>query len=205
MLASMLANQVNSFLLDWQKKGQQPDDNAWQVVFKSANKAIALSPVDNAEYYEYLGQVWEWKKFEASQTNEAAIASREAALKAYRTSIELKPQWPYTVIKLAYVKLRLNQVDAEFNQALKTAFNNGPWRIDINKRIAEMGLMAWPQLSKKSKVVAHTAIKRTVDYGYKDGKWLEQRAQDSNQLALFCMLLTNETKQKKHLCESGVA
>mgnify|MGYP000385496623 CR=1 FL=1 len=201
MLASMWATQANSFLLDWQEKAQQPTDSAWQVAFKAANKSIALSPVANADYYDTLGQVWEWKQFEASQTDPAAIETREQALNAYRRSIELKPQWPYTVIKLAYVKLRLNQIDTEFNQSLQNAFNRGPWRIDINKRIAEMSLMAWPQLTNDNKVMARTAIKRTVNYGPSDAKWLESRAKTNNRHALFCLLLPHDMKEKRQICK----
>jgi len=201
MLSSIWANQVNSFLLDWQDKGEQPTERAWQIANKAANKSIALSPVDNAEYYEVLGQVWEWKLFEARKTEQAAIETREKAINAYRRSIELKPQWPYTLIKLAYVKLRLNQTDTEFNQALQNAFNRGSWRIDINKRIAEMSLMAWSSLSDNNKIIARTAIKRTVKYSPRDAKWLENRAQTNNQLAIFCLLLSTETKEKRKLCK----
>lgn len=200
MLASMWDTQVNTFLVDWEQKGLQPKQKAWQIAFNAVNKSISLSPIKNANYYDHLGRVWEWKQFNHPFGDKTATESREHALQAYRQSVILKPQWPYTWVSLAYIKLRLNQLDEEFNDALQSAFRLGPWRIKSNKHIANMGLTSWSNLEGKTKIIVMSAIKRTVSYGPRDARWLENRAKENGQHTLFCLFIIQEMKEKRKVC-----
>ncbi|NIV36152.1 MAG: hypothetical protein GWN58_43905, partial [Anaerolineae bacterium] len=55
---------------------------------------------------------------------------------AYRRSVEWRPLWPYTWVRLAYTKLSLLALDDEFDRALAKAARLGPWRIDVNQPLA---------------------------------------------------------------------
>ncbi|PHS73120.1 MAG: hypothetical protein COB22_02305 [Cycloclasticus sp.] len=200
MLASFWGNQVNSFLIDWEQHGVEPESEAWQVAYEAANKAITLSPVADAEYYNYLGRVWEWQQFTKKFGDSTAQASRQNALIAYRQAVALRPQWPYTWVSLAYTKLRLLQIDEEFMHALNTAAKYSPWRIKSNKRVAEIGLMAWFDLDQATKRTVITAIQRTVNFNVNEARWLEKRATQSNQLLILCGVIEQEMRVKLKGC-----
>jgi len=200
LLASVWDNQVNSFLEDWQQHREEPAPDAWQVAYDAVNKAISISPIENASYYNHLGRVWEWRQFSKPLGHPAAIESRQHALVAYRQAIQLRPQWPYSWLSLAATKLRLLQLDEEFMRALQMSAKLAPWRITSNKQIAEIGLMTWADLDKTTKQTVTTAIQRTVNYSGGTAKWLQTRANESDQRVLFCGLLTLESKVKRKVC-----
>ena len=201
-MAAFWANQLNTFLVDWEQKNIEPDPRAWQVAFDAAEKAIALYPIANADYYDRLGRVCEWKQFQHPFGDKAAADSRQRALEAYRQSVETRPLWPYTWVSLAYTKMRLLQIDDEFSVALHRSVELGPWRIKSNKRVAELGLMAWFDLDNKTKALVLESIRRTVDFGSGEARWLESRAADSNRQLIFCGVLSQEIKEKRKICSA---
>lgn len=70
----------------------------------------------------------------------------EAALEALRKAVSLRPVSPYTWSMLLYVKSQLGEVDGEFGQALSNAVSLGPWEPEVQRTVAEIGLMNWERL-----------------------------------------------------------
>jgi len=200
MLAGFWADQMNTFLTDWQQRGEQPADDAWQIAYEAATKAIELYPVENGEYYSGLGLVWQWKQYHNFFGDFEAKHSRQQALAAYRIAVIARPSWPYDWANLAFSKVRLLEFDNEYKAALHKAVELGPWRIGINKQVAEMGLISWPELDLATQEIVLEAIKRTVDYGPRDSKWLEKQAKRWQMMAIFCGSIDDELKLQRKIC-----
>lgn len=202
MMAGFWARQLNTFLLDWESKNVEPNPKAWQVAFYAANKAIALYPAANADYYDRLARVWEWKQFQHAFGDPSAHDSRLHALDAYRQSVVLRPLWPYTWGSLAYTKMRLLQIDAEFSEALRNAVRLGPWRLRSNQQVAEMGLITWPDLDDETRWLVLESIRRTVSSNTSAARWLEERAIQLNRHLIFCGVIDPEVKSRRNICKT---
>ena len=200
VIANMWINQSTLFLADWRARGTEPSKVAWRVAFNATNHAIFYSPVKNAHYYDVLGHIWDWRHFTQAYGDPHFNQSRLYAVDAYRQATILRPAWPYSWINLAYAKLKANALDDEFNQALDSAFKAGPWRIQVTRHVANIGLLAWHKLTDDTKAAVMIAVNRTVSYNAAEARWLETRAKLSGQHALFCLLVRADNKQRRGLC-----
>ncbi len=200
IFASMWAQQATIFLADWQKRGIEPSEAAWQVALSAANKAITYSPVKNAHYYDTLGHIWDWRHFTQAYGDTSVAQSRLHAIRAYRQAIKLRPTWPYSWINLAYAKLKSDELDDEFNQALDSAFQSGPWRIKVNRHVADIGFAAWGRLAGDTRRIVLTAINRTVAYSRDEAHWLEASASLSGRHALFCFFIADHIQKQQGIC-----
>lgn len=154
-LAGVARYQAEAFLQDWQGKAVEPEDRAWQVAAKAAQRAVAWYPVANGDYLDRLGRVHSWRFYQQPYGSavlltslplaQAAVieASRRQALAAYRASVEVRPGWPDSWARLVHAKLYLLELDGEFEQAFLRAADQGPWRGAVNLELAEIGLTAW--------------------------------------------------------------
>src|SRR5690606_16680467 len=133
-------------ILDWADKRQTPSERAWRVAHDAAQRAIDFYPAHHGDYYDRLGRVHEWQQLDLPVGAVAAEPSRTAALQAYRQSLEHRPTQPYTWAQLAFIKMRLWQLDDEFRQAITNAHQFAPWQRRANAAVAEAGLIAWPML-----------------------------------------------------------
>lgn len=172
IFSALFNQQANRFLDDWQASGKQPDERAWNVAYNAANKAISWYPGEDANLYNNLGRVLEWKQFTLPIAAPEAQESREAALRAYRRATELRPTWPYTWGDLALVKARLGQADTEMVNALEQALKNGPWREKVLTRITQVGLLNWWQLPEEGRAVTLEAITRGLSLNQRTAKQL---------------------------------
>lgn len=139
--------QAQAFLADWETKSAQPSQRAWDVAHQAARRAIAHYPVANGAYLERLGYIHAWQHFSQPFGSTDAQPSRQAARDAQRAAVQARPTWPYAWAALAEAKLNLLEFDDEFHQALANALRYGPYRADIQRRVAAVGFIAWPQLS----------------------------------------------------------
>lgn len=200
MLAGFWATQINSFLTDWQQKGEPPTAEAWQIAYQAANNAIRLYPVVNGEYYSHLGLIWQWKQYQNFFGDIEAKHSRQQAVEAYRIAVTARPSWPYDWANLAFSKVRLLEFDDEYKAALHKAMEFGPWRIGINKQVAEMGLISWDELDQPTKDLVVEAIRRTVNHGTRSANWLEKQAKRWQMMPVFCGATDAELKVEQKIC-----
>lgn len=151
--------QTRAFLADWESKSALPNPHAWEFAHQVATRAVEHYPVANGAYLERLGFVYAWRDFTLPFAHPDAQLSREAARNAQRAAVEARPTWPYAWLALAHAKLNLLEFDDEFNHALSQALHYGPWRTNIQRGVAEIGFVAWPQLSEEQR---NTAIEQAV-------------------------------------------
>lgn len=183
--------QASAFIAHWEKQRSQPSEQAWQVAADAINRAIKYHPAANGTYLEKRGYIYQWQYADAALDEPTALASRHAAVQAQRDATQARPTWPDAWAALAYAKLSVLEFDDEFTHALQQAQHFGPWRIGINRRIAEIGLTALAVLNTDQTAVIFTAAQRTAQYSVNERKWLFALAQETKHLAALCQALTH--------------
>lgn len=200
LLAGIAGYQADAFLSDWEKKGEEPNERAWQIARAAAQRAIDLYPVANGAYQHRLGLIQQWKQFRQPFGAPNAEASRRAALETFRAATQARPTWPDHWAALAYAKLNLLEFDAEFRAALAQARELGPWRIAINRRIAEIGFIAWPQLDATERASILESARRTVAYSPQEAQNLLAIVEHTGMTTTLCQSLSDELKASRKLC-----
>lgn len=186
LLANMHQYRASSFLSDWEQKRQVPSDKAWQVAEDAMTQAIAWYPSANAAYAEQLGYMWQWRGYSANTAPAEKQSSQQNALQAFRQATSVRPSWPYAWSGLAYAKMIAGEYDQEFQQALQQAVHYGPTRIGINRRIAEIGLISWPQLDAEQRALVLEQASRTARYGRANRTQMFNVAADVGRVELLC-------------------
>lgn len=199
LLAGIAGYQAQAFLNDWTSKGQQPSPQAWQIAHGAALRAIDLYPSANGEYLERLGRVLRWQHWRQPASAELE-QSRRQALQAFRSATAARPTWPSNWAALAYAKLYLRELDDEFAHALQQAQTLGRTRIDINRSLAEIGLIAWPVLDAQQEQDTLEAARRTVAYSQREAQNLFAIAESAGMDFELCESLDEALKQARKIC-----
>ncbi|GAA0691888.1 hypothetical protein GCM10009104_18600 [Marinobacterium maritimum] len=200
LLAGIASVQGEMFLQDWEQKRTAPSERAWQVAFEAANRSNSLLPIDNGEYLDRLGRVNEWQGVFKPFGDVESIESRRDALTAYRQAAQLRPLWPHTWAQLAYIKLRLLEFDKEFDQALLQADRLGPWRMSVQAQLAEIGMIAWPQLDQQQRRSVWMSLQKTLMYDAARTRPLVQLARDAGLYRQMCLTLDERLLAERKLC-----
>lgn len=198
VVAGVARFQAEAFLQDWQRKAAEPEGRAWRVAAAAALRAVAWYPVANGDYLDRLGQVQSWRFYQQPHgvaalltslplTQASAIeASRRQALAAYRAAVAVRPGWPGSWARLAHTQLYLLQFDDEFAAAYAQAAQLGPWRIDVNRELAEMGFHAWPALTERQREIALEHGVRAGESGPSVAQAVQRLAAQAGVLARLC-------------------
>lgn len=200
LVAGSARYQAEAFIEDWEINGTRPSDEAWAVAKDAADRALAFYPGINGDYYDRLGQVEEWKTVGSLYGDEAMQPARESALTAYRQAVSARPDWPHSWVQIAAVKLRMLEIDDEFDRAFRAGFENGPWRIEINSRLAEIGLVAWPELNEEQREQTLESARRTAEYSDDMARQLLYLAKDIDRAEVLCDALPVELKFDRAIC-----
>ncbi|WP_295456487.1 hypothetical protein [uncultured Thiodictyon sp.] len=202
LLAALFAGQTQTFLDDWFAQGGAPSPPAWEVARQAATSAIALFPAANGAYQERLGLVHSWRYRGRPFGDLLAAPSRQAALAAYRAAVAATPLWPRAWTQIAYAKLDLGERDAGFRASLHQAHALGPWRPDINRRIVEIGLIAWGSLDVTTRALTLESARRVAAGSAEDAHWLLGLAKGRGMTLVVCVALPDEIKRMHRICGS---
>ncbi|MGK0298271.1 MAG: hypothetical protein ACI9XC_001890 [Gammaproteobacteria bacterium] len=144
-LADINVKSTQKSLLQWVNDVNTLNKAEWTIAYDRVSKAIDQDPL-NPELLTLMANVQEWKiyldKDDVENNHYLSLA-----LKNYRTAAEIRPAWPYTWSHISLVKLRMGEVDQEFQQAIEIATKTGPWEPRVQQIIAEVGLSAWQRLN----------------------------------------------------------
>ena len=182
LVAGIAHYQAQSFLIHWEKKPSQPSEQAATVAENAIERAIHAFPGSNGEYLEILGYIQQWRAFGADLNDPVARQQRQAAVQALRESTQARQTWPDAWVALAYAKLTVLEFDQEFTLAMQQAQHFGPWRIGINRRLAEIGLIAFAELNAEQRAITAESIQRTAQYSAKEHQQLTALATQANTL-----------------------
>jgi hypothetical protein len=201
LLAALFSIQAHEFIADWGLHHAPPSPQAYEVARQAATKAIDLFPVPNGAYLDNLAQIHLSGQQGHPFGDPAAAPGRQQALAAYRESVTARPLWPWAWTEIAYTKLSLGERDAEFRTALQQAHTLGPWRPSINRRIAEIGLIAWRSLDNDTRTLTLEAGRRVIAQGGSaDAKWLQDLAKRNGREEVVCNALSEQIKQEHQIC-----
>lgn len=189
LVAGIAHYQASAFLENWEKQTSKPSAQAWLVAENAIQRAINTHPAANGKYLEKLGYIEQWREHGTPLEDSNALASRQAAVQALRQATQARPTWPDAWAGLAYAKLTVLEFDDEFTHALQQAQHFGPWRIGINRRIAEIGLMALPVLNTEQTAIVFESAQRTAHYSAKERQQQLQLAIATNSLTQLCQAL----------------
>jgi len=194
LLASLNEYRASRFLADWEAKRQVPSEQAWQVAEDAMSNAIGWYPAANGAYAEQFGYMWQWRSYSVPATQASSKDYQQQAIIKFRAASQLRPTWPAAWSGLAYAKLVAGELDQEFGQAMQQAAKFGPSRIGINRRLAEIGLIGWPQLTPELQALTLEQAKRTVGYSAASRVELFKLASEVQRSELLCQYLQDGLK-----------
>lgn len=194
LLSSLYGLQTNLFLEDWQNKATttdqiafKPNDQAWLNANQASQKAINMSPVDNAFLQETAGKVYQWKTYDQPFGDQASQNNREQALKAFRKQTQITPKWPKAWLNLLALKIELNQYDDEFYNAFtmaKTTANQNP---EVSTQFTLLSIQAWSQVNNPTRNQVLKNIIQEASLGKKQSQNLKPLLQAYNLLKISCV------------------
>ncbi|MDM1707270.1 hypothetical protein [Thiopseudomonas alkaliphila] len=195
-VAAIKEYQASSFLSHWQTQRQAPSERAWQVAAEAMQQAQAWYPAANPALHERFGTMWQWRSVQASpltaEQQQQLAQAQQQALSELRQATALRPRWPFAWSSLAYAKLQAGELDAEFSKALQQAQHYGPARHPVQERIAEIGLIAWPQLSAADQQLVTASLQFSAAFSPKSRRYLLQLADELQRQAWLCQLLADQ-------------
>lgn len=200
LIAGVAAHQAQRFIDDWERLGAVPSRQAWDIAEAAAQRSLTFYPGANGDGYERLGKIYEWQHYGLNFGDAVAEPSRLQARDAYRLAIAARPNRPDTWVLLAFVKLRLLEFDAEFDQALARGFESGPWRMGINRGLAKIGLIAWPQLDETQRRQILESVRRTVEFSQAQALGLFGVADRIGQTEMLCDSLPATLTLRRGVC-----
>lgn len=186
-VAGLFTSQVQRQVEGWEAAAQAPTSSDWLTAHEAARQAVRWYPVANADYLDRLGRVESWKA--VGKPFEDAYPLHLAALDDYRSSISVRPNWPYTWVGLAQSKVALQQFDQELDLALTRAFELGPWRQGVNRELAIIGLNTWSQLTPVQRLNTLRSATRAVTYSTVEAQNVLQVAHQNGLLHVVCRSL----------------
>jgi hypothetical protein len=199
-MAGIAGHQAQLFLEDWERKGEDPSDKAWQFAVNAAQRSLEWSPGAGALHADRLGRIYEWYRVSTPLGDREAEPARHLAVAAYRRSIEARPLWPFTRVQLAYAKLRLLAFDDEFHYQLADARRLAPGRVRIHGPLAEIGIIAWPQLSAEQKLETWQSLELVLRYDPRRAQPLYSLAEQAGLTDSLCTSLDPELLKQRKWC-----
>lgn len=199
-LAGLASYQAQAFLHDWAKTSLPPSAQAWKIGNDAAKRSVRWYPVANGEYLDRLGSTYSWQQYQRRYSDPDAEPARRAALAAYSAALLVRPTEPGTWMRLAHSKRNLLEFDEEFEQALDMAFRLGPWRIAVNRELAQIGFGAWAQLSSAQRMATLESAHRGVLHSRHEALRMVDLAQQSGQLLTLCERLDRALKLSRKVC-----
>ena len=140
--------QVGYQLSKWQVSGS-PDIETWQRTHQNGQAMQSLYPVGNGFLSEQLGKINEWSVYAIQDTADNQFL--QSALENYRTQSVLTPKWPMVWLNILTVKLRLQQIDKEFENAFNRAVLTTGENPVINYDFIVLSSYLWPHLNYSQK------------------------------------------------------
>ena len=191
LVAGIAHYQAQAFIEHWEKQPTVPSEQAWDVAHDAIERAIAAYPGANGAYLETQGYIQQCRAFGADLNDPSATQYRQTAVQKLRESVQARRTWPEAWAALAYAKLTVLEFDEEFTHALQQAQHFGPWRIGINRRIAEVGLIAYSVLNDEQRAIVTESIQRTAQYSARERAKLFELAAQTNSLNPLCTILVD--------------
>ncbi|GGK05565.1 hypothetical protein [Pseudomonas matsuisoli] len=197
--AGIASYRAERYLQYWETLKEAPSASARTKAKEAALEATESFPVANGEYLDRLGRVYAWDKGAAPGHDDMA-----AARLSFSESLEARPSWPWTWVRMVYAKLQLEEVDDEFSNALLRADQTGGGYQEVDRELAQMGLRAWPQLTVSERALVLKAAGRSIASSKVSARSIYAVAQRTGQTVPLCLSLAASIKTRQHICQEAL-
>jgi len=136
-----------------------PSAEALDWALASMREALALEP-DNPHFVEQSARLRELRSLGLPRAEPAMREGLRESLARYREAAAMRPGSPYVWASIAMLDARLNQLDAEFYDALELAGRLGPWEPPVQIALIDIGLASWSWLARPGREVVLGALER---------------------------------------------
>lgn len=200
ILAGIASEHAELALRNWQQSDSPPSEGYWSMSLQRAETAVERAPVVNGEYLDRLGRVLLWGPLVAPEGS-AVESQQQGALQAFRQSVEVRPAWPWSWLRLAYAKQGLQQMDDEFDLAIHRASELGAGRVEMDSDLAALGFSAWGDLTTSQRTVILKAAGRSAAYSKNEAQQMYNLASASGLVTQLCWSLGSAVKAKQQICK----
>lgn len=201
MLFAGVASQHAELALNyWQRSDQPPSEGYWNMSLQRAESAVQRAPIANGEYLDRLGRVLLWGPLIAPESSEVE-AQKQASLHAFRASVEARPAWPWSWLRLAYAKQGLQQMDDEFDLAMRRTSELGAGRVELDSDLAALGFSAWNELTTSQRAITLEAASRSAAFSQREALDMYNLASASGLVTPLCWSLGSAIKAKQQICK----
>ncbi|SDS95043.1 hypothetical protein SAMN05216421_2551 [Halopseudomonas xinjiangensis] len=195
--SGVAAFQTERVLVAWSENDHLPPGHLWDQLLQRADQAVAGYPAASGEYLDRLGRAHLWG---AIIYPEDATHWQQAAA-SFRASVTVRPDWPWSWLRLAHAKLQGSELDDEFDHALRQAFLLGSGRLELNQDLARMGFSVWRELTIEQRALVLQAAERVVARSENHAKAMQQVAQAAGIGSALCWAVDSSIKTRHHICK----
>lgn len=197
--AGIASYRAERYLQYWETLKEAPSESARTKAQEAALEASDSYPVANGEYLDRLGRVYAWNR-DAVPDHDDMVAARMA----FERSLEARPDWPWTWVRMVYAKWQLGEVDASFSHALERAIDTGGGHHEVDRELAQIGLRAWADLSVEDRARILKAASRAASHSSENAKFIYAVAQSTGTTAPFCWSLASTLKTRQQICQEAL-
>jgi hypothetical protein len=147
----MLANSVAG------KRAARPEELS--IAQASVRQALEFEP-SNPMFVEQSARLQELRALGLPARDPGIRDGLRQSLAQYREAAAMRPGSPYVWASIAMLKVRLNDMDAEFYGALERAGRLGPWEPQVQIAMIDVGLATWPWLARAGREWVLGALER---------------------------------------------
>lgn len=159
--SDLYANQTQNYVNKWMEQEKPPSSSEREEAMDAINTALRIYR-GNPEHFRLKALVLEYGTKGKPVWNPKIKPQLQQALLLYKQAIALRPSWPYGWSGMARIKLKLLEIDDEFESALTSMMRLGPWESKINLTVVEFGFITWEKLSNSAQKQVQSAIKRSL-------------------------------------------
>lgn len=189
---------VEIFLEDWQARDLPPNTVAWQAAYQASTNSLASAPIPNGLLYSQLGELYLWQAFSlADEVPEAALRS---ALAAFNQDHQLRPSWPYSLLEMINIKMRLQETDQDYDQWVAAFLENAHWRGNLLSEFVIDGLYHWPILNRHQRLTLLETSAQALSMDRRITRNLRNELDNTQLRPLFCLYLTLQPVDSSQLC-----
>ena len=197
-MASLNSLKVEIFLKDWQTQDQVPTTQAWDIAYQASENSRHWAPIQNGIHYSLLGELYLWKAY--SITPENPESAWRSAIDAFATDHQLRPTWPYPLLELVTLKMRVQEVDAQFDQWVNTFIQTAQWEGQLLNEFVIEALYHWPQLNHHQRRIVLESSAQALSLDLRISRGLKTELENTQLLSLFCLYLSIQPADSSHVC-----
>lgn len=138
-----------------------PRPEALTAALASMHQALALEP-SNPHFVEQSARLQEMRAISLPQRDAAARDGLRQSLAQFREAALMRPGSAQVWASIAMLKVRLNELDAEFYAALERAGRLGPWEPQAQIAMVDVGLATWKWLTRPGRELSLGALDRAL-------------------------------------------